>query len=56
MKLDDHILDREARLSNHLGSSARSQKPDIVLDETLRQVQQAGLIVDGDDGCDGGLA
>jgi hypothetical protein len=43
-------LDGEVGLTDHLGGAARCEQADIVLDEALGQVEQAGLVVDGQDG------
>ena len=48
MKL--HVLNREAGLADHLGGTTRGEDADILLDKALSQVQQTGLVVDGDDG------
>lgn len=44
------LLDREARLPDHLGGTARGEDTDIVLDEALGQVEKAGLVVDRHNG------
>jgi hypothetical protein len=44
------LLDREARLSDHLGGTSRSENSNILLDKALSQVQKTGLVVDRDDG------
>lgn len=44
----EFVLNCEARLSDHLGSSARRQKTNILLDQSLGQVKKARLVVDGD--------
>ena len=44
------LLDREARLPDHLGGTARGEDTDIVLDEALGQVEEAGLVVDRHNG------
>jgi hypothetical protein len=43
------VLDLKASLADHLGCSARGKEPDIGLLEALSQVQQACLVIDGDD-------
>lgn len=43
-------LDGEVGLTDHLGGTARCEQADIVLDEALGQVEQARLVVDGQDG------
>lgn len=48
--LSAHSLDGEVGFTDHLGGAARSKQADIVLDQTLGQVQQARLVVDGQDG------
>jgi len=45
-----NILDRKARLPDHLRSTSGSEKTNIVLDQTLCEVKEPGLVVDGDDG------
>lgn len=50
INLSINILDREAGLADHLGGAARGENANILLDEALSQVQQAGLVVDRDDG------
>ena len=44
------ILNREASLLDHLGGAARCKQADILLDEALGEVEQAGLVVDRQDG------
>jgi hypothetical protein len=44
------VLLEEVGLTDHLGGAARCEQADIVLDEALGQVEQAGLVVDGQDG------
>ena len=44
------LLDREARLPDHLGGTSRGEDADIVLDEALGQVKEAGLVVDRHNG------
>lgn len=44
------ILNREASLLDHLGGAARREQTDILLDEALGEVEQAGLVVDRQDG------
>lgn len=39
-------LDGEVGLANHLGSTARCEKTDIVLDQALGQVKKASLVID----------
>jgi hypothetical protein len=46
-----YSLDRKARLADQFGRTTGCEETDIVLDETLGQVQQPGLIVDGENGC-----
>lgn len=43
-------LDGEVGLTDHLGGTARCKQANIVLDEALGQVEQAGLVIDGQDG------
>jgi hypothetical protein len=50
MLLQEDSLDGEVGLTDHLGGAARCEQADIVLDEALGQVEQAGLVVDGQDG------
>jgi len=45
-----YSLDGEVGLTDHLGGAARGEKADIVLDQTFGQVEQTGLVVDGQDG------
>jgi hypothetical protein len=45
-----HLLDREARFSDHLGGTPRGENSNILLDKTFGQVQQTGLVIDRDDG------
>jgi len=47
---DVFILNGESRLADHASCASRSQDSDILLGKTLSQIQQSGLIVDGDDG------
>ena len=42
-------LDRESGLTDHLSGTARREKTDFLLDQTLGQVKQASLVIDGDD-------
>ena len=51
--IDDrgHSLDREASFTDHLGGTARGKKTDILLNQTLGQVKQTSLVIDGDDSC-----
>lgn len=44
-----HSLDREASFTDHLGGTARCKKTDILLNQTLGQVKQTSLVIDGDD-------
>lgn len=44
------ILNGESRLANHASCASRRQNADILLGQTLSQIQQSGLVVDGDDG------
>lgn len=39
-------LDRESRLSDHLGGASRSENSNILLDKALSQVQKTSLVVD----------
>jgi hypothetical protein len=48
--LESDSLDGEVGLTDHLGGAARCEQTDIVLDQTLGQVEQAGLVIDGQDG------
>ena len=43
-----HILNRKPGFSDHFGSSARSKKSNLMLDQTFCKVEQASLIVDRD--------
>lgn len=43
-------LDRESSLTDHLSGTARREKTDFLLDQTLGQVKQTSLVIDGDDG------
>lgn len=45
-----YLLNREAGLPDHLGSSSRGKNADILLDEAFGQVEKAGLVVNRDDG------
>lgn len=49
--IDDrgNSLDRESGLTDHLGGTARCEKTDFLLDQTLGQVKQTSLVIDGDD-------
>jgi hypothetical protein len=42
-------LDRESSLTDHLSGTARREKTDFLLDQTLGQVKQTSLVIDGDD-------
>lgn len=44
------ILNREASLLDHLGGTARREQADVLLDQALGEVEQAGLVVDRQDG------
>ena len=44
-------LDFEAAFADQLGGAASGKNTDIVLDQTLGEIKEAGLIVDGDDSC-----
>lgn len=44
------LLDRESTLPDELGCTARGKKADVLLDQTLGQVEQTGLVVDREDG------
>lgn len=44
-------LDREPSFTDHSGGTARCEQTDIVLDQTLGQVQKASLVIDGEDSC-----
>ena len=44
------ILNREASLLDHLGGAAGREQADILLDQALGEVEQAGLVVDRQDG------
>jgi hypothetical protein len=44
------ILNREASLLDHLGGAARRKQANILLDQALGEVEQAGLVVDRQDG------
>lgn len=46
-----NLLDREAGLTDHLGGTARGKKTDILLDQTLGQIKQTCLVIDGDNSC-----
>ena len=46
-----NILNRHSGLSDHLSSSARCKKADILLNQALGQVEKTGLVVDGDNCC-----
>lgn len=52
--LERDLLDRETGLTDHLGSTARGKKTDLLLDQALGQVKQSSLVIDGDDSCWGG--
>lgn len=41
-----YLLDLESGLSDQLGSSARSEKADIVLDETFGKIKKSGFVKD----------
>lgn len=43
-------LNRKARLANHASCTSRGQNANPLLVQTFSQVQQSGLVVDGDDG------
>ena len=51
--IDDrgNSLDRESSLTDHLSGTARREKTDFLLDQTLGQVKQTSLVIDGDDSC-----
>lgn len=44
-----YLLDFEASLSNQLGSTARSKKPNIILNQTLGEIEETSLVVHGQD-------
>jgi hypothetical protein len=44
------ILNGEASLLDHLGGAARRKQAHILLDQALSEVEQAGLVVDRQDG------
>ena len=50
MEAGRNLLNSEARFANHLRRAPGRQQTNIVLDQTLGQVEQAGLVVDGDNG------
>ena len=41
-----NLLDMKSSFTDQFRCTARCQKPDVVLDQTFRKVQQAGLVVD----------
>lgn len=43
-------LNRESSITNQLRGTARGKQTHIVLDKTLGQVEQTGLVIDGKDG------
>lgn len=45
------LLDGESSLTDHLSSTTRRQKTDILLVQALGQIQQSSLVVDGDNSC-----
>ena len=45
---DDDLLDSEPRVSNDASGTTRGKSSDILLDKTLCQVQQPGLVIDRD--------
>jgi Flp pilus assembly CpaE family ATPase len=46
----NNLLDFEASFSDQLSGAARSEEPNIVLDQTFGEIQKASLVVDGQNG------
>lgn len=44
------VLNGKASFAEHARGAARGEDPDILLGEALSQVEQTGLVVDGEDG------
>ena len=44
------ILNGKAGFSDELGCATRGEQADVLLDQSLSQVQQTGLVIDGEDG------
>jgi hypothetical protein len=44
-------LNREPSFTDHSGRTTRREQADIVLDQTLGQVQKASLVIDGENSC-----
>lgn len=45
----EYSLNRETSLTNHLRSTTGRKKTDILLNQTLGQVKQSSLVIDGND-------